>query len=347
MPSFYNVIAEYSPHITIALIVAVAVVFIMVIIITYILSKQHKRMYRFFGGRAKRRSMEAMLDEYLDKVDRVEGKYNEILALIDDINLRMVTCLRKVGVVRYNPFEDMGGDMSFVVALLDENDDGIVISTIHARDASYTYAKQVLGGNSSHMLTEEEQEAIKVALEWKPIVDMGVHKVKRDKRLADLPRRQRQLDELHEANAPIPMDAIKERKENRAKARIKASRKKMFGKTVVNNVKEASDEIRQWHEEEALGQLKFEDMQENIDEITENELDAQEEVLPVKMDVELEGVILAEHDDNNAEKSHVQEEQGVSEEDIEEMMENQRAVERLRQKLLKHQQQQENEGGNN
>ncbi|MCL2674284.1 MAG: DUF4446 family protein [Defluviitaleaceae bacterium] len=338
MPGFYNIIAEYSPHITIALIVAVAVLFAMVIIITYILSKQNDRMYRFFGGRTKRRSMEAMLDEYLDKVERVEGKYDGILSLIDDINLRMVTCLRNVGVVRYNPFDDMGGDMSFAVALLDENDDGVVISTIHAREASYTYAKQILGGKASHMLTEEEQEAIRVALEGKPLVDMGVHKVKRDRRLADLPRHQRKLDALHEANAPDPMETPKGRMPSKAKAKIKASRKRIFGKNLAQNVKEASEEIRQFHEEDFAGQMKFDDI--------EQEIRAQD-TLPENLSIELKAEAdanITTTDDGETAEVFTLEEQGASDEDLEEIMENQRAIERLRQKLLDHKKQQENEG---
>ena len=332
MSGLYNAIAEYSPHITIALIVAVAVLFTMVIIITYILSKQNERMYRFFGGRAKRRSMEAMLDEYLDKVEHVESKYDGILSLIDDINLRMVTCLRNVGVVRYNPFEDMGGDMSFAVALLDENDDGVIISTIHAREASYTYAKQVLGGKSSHMLTEEEQEAVRVALEGKPLVDMGVHKVKRDRRLKDLPKRQRKLDEQHEANAPDSIDETpKGRMPSKAKAKIKASRKRIFGKNSAQNVKEASEAVRQFYEEDFAGQMKFDDMQ-----LTDESQDMQ-----YQAELQHEESLAAEHD-STAEDT-LQEEQGVSPEDIDEIMENQRAIERLRQKLLEHKKQQEHE----
>lgn len=185
MQILYDALGQYPPIITVALIVAVAVQFVMLIVITYILSKQHERMYRFFGGKAKRRNLEAMLDEYLKKVLRVEAKYNEVLALTDDINARMITCIRKIGVVRYNPFDEMGADISFALALLDENDDGVVISTIHSRDASYTYAKQVLNGSSLHTLTDEEKEAVHVALEWKPIVDMGEHRRNRERRVAE------------------------------------------------------------------------------------------------------------------------------------------------------------------
>ena len=332
MQSLYDAFYEYSPLVTIALVVAVAVIFVMVAIITYILNKINERMYRFFGGRAKRRSMEAMLDEYLTKVSSVESKYGEILALIDDINLRLITCVRKVGVVRYNPFESMGGDQSFVLALLDENDDGVVISTIHARDASYTYAKQVLGGKSSHTLTEEENEAIKVALEWKPMVNMGAHKLKREKRIADLKLkiRQRKLSRQHKANAPEPTEqAPKVQKVSKAKAKMRASRKKVYSKAVANDVKDAVAALKQWPGDEAVkddAPALPDSSQEELDEIAENmlaierfqqkllrhkresqegafaEQNAEQESAPAEQNAEQEGAFAAQ----NAEQGNVE-----------------------------------------
>ena len=202
----YNIFGEHSPIITIALVVMMALLLLMVIIITYILSKQHQRMYRFFGGKARRRNLEIMLDDYLDKVQRIEDKYDEVLALTDDINARMITCIRKVAVMRYNPFEDMGGDHSFVIALLDENDDGVVISSIYNRESSHTYAKQIYQGSHANELTAEEIEVIQQALEGKPIVDLGEHRAKRERRIEDLKKRQERLDQWHMSNVPEPMD---------------------------------------------------------------------------------------------------------------------------------------------
>ena len=335
MQNLYDALNEYSPLVTIALIVAVAVIFVMVVIITYILSKTHERMYRFFGGRTRRRSMETMLDEYLSKVSRVESKYNELLALVDDINFRLVTCVRKVGVVRYNPFESMGGDQSFALALLDENDDGIVISTIHARDASYTYAKQILGGNSSHTLTDEELEAIKVALDWKPIVNMGAHKLKRDKRLADLKNRQRNLSKQHEANAPEPSEPIqKVRKVSRAKAKVKASRKKIFSKAVPSDVKSAIETVSQWHGDETTVEAVSKPL---AHDASQNEASSTGATLEVAVGNESEASpVLQESRESIADKHEVQPD--VSKEELDEIMENMLAIERFQQKLLRHQQ---------
>ncbi len=71
--------------------------------------------------------------------------------------------LHRVGVVRFNPFSDTGGDQSFAVALLDGHDDGVVFSGLHSRAGCRVYAKPVTGGTSTYNLSAEEQEAIQKA----------------------------------------------------------------------------------------------------------------------------------------------------------------------------------------
>ena len=68
--------------------------------------------------------------------------------------------LRKVGLVRYDAFEDIGGGQSFSAALLDEGGNGVVLTAIHGRGESRTYGKAVRGGTSEHTLSPEEQQAI-------------------------------------------------------------------------------------------------------------------------------------------------------------------------------------------
>ena len=71
--------------------------------------------------------------------------------------------LRHVAVVRYDAFGDMGGRLSFSAAVVDDRGDGLVISSIHARTESRTYAKGVVGGSSDATLTPEEQQALAAA----------------------------------------------------------------------------------------------------------------------------------------------------------------------------------------
>jgi hypothetical protein len=72
--------------------------------------------------------------------------------------------LQRVGLVRYNPFEETGGNQSFALALLDAKGDGIVVSSLHARAGTRVYAKTVAGGQSEAALSDEESEAVRQAL---------------------------------------------------------------------------------------------------------------------------------------------------------------------------------------
>jgi hypothetical protein len=73
--------------------------------------------------------------------------------------------LQHIGLVRFNPFEDTGSDQSFAIALLDDARDGIVISSLHGRSNTRVFAKPVTGGESAHALSDEETQAIRIAIE--------------------------------------------------------------------------------------------------------------------------------------------------------------------------------------
>ncbi len=75
----------------------------------------------------------------------------------------LAQALKHVAVVRYDAFADMGGRLSFSAAVVDDRGDGVVISSIHARGESRTYAKGVVGGESDATLTPEEQQALAAA----------------------------------------------------------------------------------------------------------------------------------------------------------------------------------------
>jgi uncharacterized protein DUF4446 len=73
--------------------------------------------------------------------------------------------LQHIGLVRFNPFEDTGSDQSFAIALLDDSRDGVVISSLHGRSNTRVFAKPVSGGESAHALSDEETQAIRIAIE--------------------------------------------------------------------------------------------------------------------------------------------------------------------------------------
>ena len=95
------------------------------------------------------------LENYMYRVERVEKQNAEIRGIIEDINTNMSSCIQKIGMVRYNAFKDTGSDLSFALALLDENNNGVVLNGIYSREMSNIYAKPVEKGTSKYTISEE------------------------------------------------------------------------------------------------------------------------------------------------------------------------------------------------
>jgi hypothetical protein len=96
---------------------------------------------------------------------RATERMNEMEAMHAVIDQRSQRSLQHIGLVRFNPFEDTGSDQSFAIALLDDQRDGIVLSSLHGRANTRIFAKPVADGGSPHNLSEEESRAIRIAVE--------------------------------------------------------------------------------------------------------------------------------------------------------------------------------------
>lgn len=82
---------------------------------------------------------------------------------INTIFKRMQTMYQKMGLVRYDAFNQMGGQLSYSLALLDENDNGFIINSVHSTEGCYSYSKEIRNGDNSISLSEEEAEALAIA----------------------------------------------------------------------------------------------------------------------------------------------------------------------------------------
>ncbi len=96
---------------------------------------------------------------------RAGERMDEIEAMHSVIDQRTRRSLQHIGLVRYNPFDDTGSDQSFAIALLDDQRDGIVLSSLHGRTNTRIFAKPVADGGSPHNLSDEESQAIRIAVE--------------------------------------------------------------------------------------------------------------------------------------------------------------------------------------
>ena len=114
------------------------------------------------------KDLATVLDAHLDKVFAVSGEVDELTVrtAVAEANLRR--SFQRIGLVRFNPFEDTGGNQSFALALLDANGDGLVLSSLHSRTGTRVYAKAISGGRSETALSDEESEAVLTARAGQP-----------------------------------------------------------------------------------------------------------------------------------------------------------------------------------
>jgi len=151
-------------YVLLGLAAAVAVLFILCIVLFVKFSGQKKR-YDYFMGANRRPShnLEMKIQDYYETSKRIEEKYSKLLDMVTDMDKTDKTKIQKVGLIRYNPFDEMGGNLCFALALLDGHDNGVVLNGIHSRTGSFTYAKPIEMGVSTYMLSEEEIKAVEMA----------------------------------------------------------------------------------------------------------------------------------------------------------------------------------------
>lgn len=131
-------------------------------------NKYNKFMKKIGNGK----NIEEDLENYMYRVERVERQNAEIISYCKNLDDEVAKCIQRVGMVRYSAFKDTGSDLSFAVAMLDENNDGVVFNGIYSREMSNIYAKPVKKGVSEYTLSEEEKEAIRRAIEVNNLINV-------------------------------------------------------------------------------------------------------------------------------------------------------------------------------
>jgi len=123
-----------------------------------------RRRLRRLIGDGEGVGLDELLDRQFRRLDTVAERVDALNRLHHELQGLAQRSIQKVGVVRFNPFADTGGDQSFAVALLDAEGNGVVLSSLHGRADTRIFAKPVQGGRSKHALSDEEQDAIRKAL---------------------------------------------------------------------------------------------------------------------------------------------------------------------------------------
>ena len=163
MTGFFEAIMQNSPYLLLALALVVVVLLCWVVNLSLSFGKLKKTYKRMMTGVEDGANLENMLLKHIDRVEILEKDNGKIHKELDRQDGVLRVALTKVGIVRYSAFENTGSDLSFAVALLDSNNNGVVLSSLFGRDNSRTYAKPVENGRSSYTLTDEEKQAISEA----------------------------------------------------------------------------------------------------------------------------------------------------------------------------------------
>lgn len=141
----------------------------LVLLILYItniiqLKKINKNYKKFMKKLGNGNNIEEILNNYINKVEDVDNKNKEIIKYCEKLNNEISICIKKVGMVRYSAFKDTGSDLSFALALLNDNNDGVILNGIYSREMSNIYAKQIKNAKSNNKLSEEEAKALEIAV---------------------------------------------------------------------------------------------------------------------------------------------------------------------------------------
>ncbi len=123
-----------------------------------------KRFKKIFGG-GDPKTIEALVIEHAGRIEEVEQALHQLGDAHSTLARDFLGSVQKVSMVRFNPFSDTGGDQSFVIALLDGKNNGVVFSSLYTRGQPLVYAKPIKAGASHYQLSKEEADALARAIE--------------------------------------------------------------------------------------------------------------------------------------------------------------------------------------
>ena len=119
-------------------------------------------MFQFFKRKKKEPEN---IKEVLSDLKKIEKNIEKLSLALELLQKESKFHLQKVGIVRYNPFSDVGGNQSFSIALLDSDDNGFIITSLYSKEGNRVYGKAIKKGGSIYHLSKEEKEAIDRARE--------------------------------------------------------------------------------------------------------------------------------------------------------------------------------------
>ena len=140
---------------------------IALIVLYVILNSKYRQLQKSYSTFMKGRSgknLEKSIFRKFGELEEISALVKENEKNVQDIRKKMESHYQKAGIVKYDAFHEMGGNLSFVLTMLDENDNGWIFNAMHSREGCYTYIKEIVKGESYIELSEEEKQCLEKAI---------------------------------------------------------------------------------------------------------------------------------------------------------------------------------------
>ena len=165
MDSFLNYIGFDPGYLIIGLGGLLLILIILVIILTVKYNHLNKKYEKFMSGQDGK-SLEEILSKIVNDNKKVKIQSKNNIDAILEMKKQIKYCFQKIGIVKYDSFRGMAGKLSFVVAVLDQKNNGFIMNCMHTQDGCYTYMKEIIHGEVEGVLSEEEKQALDFALHY-------------------------------------------------------------------------------------------------------------------------------------------------------------------------------------
>jgi hypothetical protein len=162
-----------TPELAATLALAAAIIALLALAMALMAARRARRLdrqlqlldehYHVVMKGADGQNLAAALEAYARRLQASENRVTKLEARAENLDSRLQRAITRLQLIRYRAFEDAGGDQSFTLALLDETDNGAIVTGIHGRGGVRVYGKPIAAGSSSYNLTAEEKQAIAAA----------------------------------------------------------------------------------------------------------------------------------------------------------------------------------------
>lgn len=172
----------------------IIILLILLIVAMVKIGNANRRLDYFMRGRHAESLEDTMID-LITEIERLKASDAQKRRDIKRINDNLLVTYQKQGIVKYDAFNEMGGKLSFALALLDKSNNGFIINSMHSREGCYTYIKEIVKGESYILLGEEERKALQKAMDEEELMEDLKEFKELDKKQEKKPERKRKTNE--------------------------------------------------------------------------------------------------------------------------------------------------------